>query len=168
MGGLARRILVTGAGGIGGVNFINAARIAGDYFIVGLEHDEYYLHLPKVDVKFRSPRHDDPSFIPLVKELVDRYSIEFVHPQPEVEVEVIASNKAELGGAKTLLPSPDVVKVARDKLRTAEALRRAGVSAPETVVFSPEEVEELLHRHGRVWVRLRRGLVGGLASQPVA
>ena len=162
----ARRILVTGAGGVGGVNFINAARIAEDYFIVGVDHDDYYLQLPRVEARFKSPRHDDPSFIPLIRKLVDEYGVEFIHPQPEVEVEVIASSKAELEGVKTLLPGLDAIKIARDKLRTAEVLKRAGVNVPDTAPFSPEDVEDLLQRHGRLWVRSRKG-AGGKLSLPV-
>ena len=162
---MARRIAVTGAGGVGGVNFVRAAREAEELFIVGLDNDEYYLQLPKVDVRVPSPRHDDPRFIEVLKEVVERHGVEFIHPQPEVEVEVVAAHRQELK-AKTLLPSLPAVEVARDKWRSYRALREAGVNAPEAELYSAEAVERLLGRHGRVWIRARRG-AGGRLSLPV-
>jgi len=161
----SRRIAVTGAGGIGGVNFINAAREASSYFIVGLDHDEYYLQLPRADARVRSPRHDDPGFIDFLREVVSKYGVEFLHPQPEVEVEVVALNRERVG-AKTLLPSSTAVEVARDKWRSYETLRRAGVSVPDTELYSPEAVEHVLRKYGKAWIRARKG-AGGRLSLPI-
>ena len=163
---MKRRVLVTGAGGVGGVNFIRALRVAGDFFIVGLDHDEFYLQAPDVDVRIRSPRHDDPRFVKLVEEAARKHEVEFIHPQPEVEVEVLSKVGGSLGGAKMMLPRPEVVEVARDKWRTYLALRKRSVRAPETRLYSREAVEELLDRHGTVWIRARKG-AGGRLSLPV-
>lgn len=162
---VARRIAVTGAGGVGGVNFVRAAREAEELFIVGLDNDEFYLQLPQVDVRVLSPRHDDPRFMEVLKEAVERHRVEFLHPQPEAEVEVVAAHRHELG-AKTLLPSSSAVEVARDKWRSYRALHEAGVNVPATELYSPEAVERILGKHGRAWVRARRG-AGGRLSLPV-
>jgi len=163
---LARRVLVTGAGGVGGVNFVRALRVAGGYFIVGADHDEYYLRAPKVDVRVRSPRHDDPSFKGFIEELVSKYRVEFIHPQPEAEVEVLSGAGGRLGGARLVLPRLEVVRLARDKWASYLRLAEAGVRVPDTRLYSVEAVEELLSRHGVVWVRARRG-AGGRLSLPV-
>ena len=140
--------------------------MAGDFFIVGLDHDEFYLQAPDVDARLRSPRHDDPSFVPFVEEAVRKYGIEFVHPQPEVELEVLSEVGPPIAGANMVVPRPEVVKVARDKWRTYLALSERSVRAPETKLYSEEAVQELLDRHGKVWLRARKG-AGGKLSLPV-
>ena len=65
-----RKILVTGSGGIGGVNFVNALKVFEDeFFIVGTDFNKYYLEFPDVDVRVNSPRHSDPNFIKLLNKL---------------------------------------------------------------------------------------------------
>jgi len=151
---------------VGGVNFVRALREAADFFIVGLDHDEYYLQAPDVDVRLRSPRHDDPSFVPFVEEAVRRYRVEFVHPQPEVELEVLSEAGPPIAGASMVIPRPEVVKVARDKWKTYLVLSERSVRVPETRLFSEGAVEELLEKHGVVWIRARKG-AGGRLSLPV-
>ena len=59
-----KNILVTGSGGIGGVNFIRALRATKEnFFIVGTDFNQYYLEFPDVDVRVNTPRHSDPKFI---------------------------------------------------------------------------------------------------------
>ena len=78
-----KKILVTGSGGIGGVNFVRALRASEENFsIVGTDFNQYYLQFPDVDMRIGSPRHSDPEFIPLIKKIVSDHSINFIHPQP--------------------------------------------------------------------------------------
>ena len=45
-----KKILVTGSGGIGGVNFVRALRATKEkFFIVGTDFNRYYLEFPDVD-----------------------------------------------------------------------------------------------------------------------
>ena len=157
------KILVTGAGGVGGVNFIKALRIAGEYFIVGMDYDEFYLQLPEVDVRLKSPRHDAPEFIELVKKVVKKYRVEFIHPQPEVEVEVLAEKREELRDVGLMIPKLHVVKLARDKWESYRAMASASVNLPETKLYSIEAASELLARYGEVWIRARKGAGGRLS-----
>jgi len=54
------RILVTGSGGIGGVNFISALRIANyNYHITGTDFNRFYLEFPQVDSKYITPKHSN-------------------------------------------------------------------------------------------------------------
>ena len=49
---MSKNVLVTGSGGIGGVNFVNALRVAKrEYTISGTEFNKYYLELPDIDIK---------------------------------------------------------------------------------------------------------------------
>ncbi|MEZ0346255.1 MAG: hypothetical protein ABWK01_06875 [Infirmifilum sp.] len=52
------RILVTGSGGIGGVNFVRALRLAEKmgklkYFIAGTDYNQYHILFPQVDARVR-------------------------------------------------------------------------------------------------------------------
>ena len=71
-----KNILVTGSGGIGGVNFIRALRVTKeDFFIVGTDFNQYYLEFPDVNVRVNTPRHSDPKFIPEIKQIISKHSI---------------------------------------------------------------------------------------------
>src|SRR5579864_9421630 len=89
-----KKILVTGSGGIGGVNFVRALRaVKEDFFLVGTDFNPYYLQFPEVDVRINSPRHSDPQFVNLVSKTIKEYKVDFLHPQPSSEAQVIAKNK---------------------------------------------------------------------------
>ncbi|MCD6340927.1 MAG: hypothetical protein J7L51_03150, partial [Desulfurococcales archaeon] len=107
------RILVAGSGGVGGVNFVRALRLAEHmegrrYFIVGTDFNPYHLLLPDVDVRCKTPKHSDSAFIPKLLELIKKFSIDFIHPHPSVEARVIAEHRELLDelGVKYYLPRP--------------------------------------------------------------
>lgn len=158
------RILVTGAGGIGGVNFVRALRYMNNFYIVGTDHFPYHIKFNELDKEYISPRHDSDDFIPLIEDIVRNDKIEFVHPQPEVEAEVIAYYKNELG-TRTYLPSPESFKICRDKYNTAKMLQPLGL-APKTELYAAIEMEEAFEEMGEpVWIRTRMG-AGGKLSLP--
>ena len=48
-----KKILVTGSGGIGGVNFVRALRVIDEkFFIVGTDFNQYHLEFPIVAVSY--------------------------------------------------------------------------------------------------------------------
>jgi len=56
-------ILATGTGGIGGINFIRALTIAeaqqgAKLFLIGIDHNQFFLEFPQLDVRVVSPRHE--------------------------------------------------------------------------------------------------------------
>jgi carbamoyl-phosphate synthase large subunit len=156
------KILVTGAGGIGGVNFVRALRSMNKFYIVGTDHSPYHIKFNKLDNEYISPRHDSEEFIPLIKDIIKHDKIEFIHPQPEVEAEVIANHKNELE-TRTYLPSPKVFEICRDKYDTAKMLKPSRLS-PKTKLYT--ESEKAFEDLGKpVWIRARTG-AGGRLSVP--
>lgn len=159
-----RRILVTGSGGVAGVNFVNALRVSKEkMFIVGMDYDKYHLEFPDADVRLRSPRHDDPGFIPLISSIVEKYRIGFVHPQPAVEAVVVAKNKEKV---QTECYLPDWKTIARDKLETQRILERKNVPVAKTeTITQSKELARAFKSIGTkpVWVRVKRGAGGRLA-----
>ncbi len=87
------KILVTGAGGTGGIDFVRALRLAEkqqnqNLFIACIDHNPHYLNFAEADAKVVSPRHDDAGFIPLLLKLIEKHKIEFLHPHPSSEAQV--------------------------------------------------------------------------------
>lgn len=164
------RVLITGAGGIGGVNFVNALRLAENQiglrlYLVGTDHNPYYIHFASVDARYRTPRHDDPTFLNTLLDIIKRHGIEFIHPHPSVEASVVASNKRLFDSinVRTYLPNPE--SIAPDKAMIVSKMSMAGVPVPRTVVIKTlEDIDDAFSRLGSpLWIRARRGAGGRLS-----
>ena len=165
-----KRLLVTGVGGIGGVNFVRSLRLAREqcgeeFFIVGTEHNVYHIEFPEVDVKFRTPRHDDESFIPTLLKLIAEYDLEFLHPHPSSEAKVVSESQElfEDAGAKLYLPRPE--DIMPDKFFIYEKMRASSVPVPETYrIKSLEDIDEAFRVMGSpLWMRAISGAGGRLS-----
>jgi carbamoyl-phosphate synthase large subunit len=159
------RVLVTGAGGVAGVNFARALRTSDQgYYLVGTDYNRFHIEYPDVDARYSTPRHDDKSFIPRVAEIVEKESIDFVHPQPSSEALVISSQRKSLG-APVFLPSDSLLRTAQDKLASQKLLRKARVPVAGTKSLrSMEDVKVAFSTLGRpLWVRARHGAGGRLS-----
>jgi carbamoyl-phosphate synthase large subunit len=168
MGPDVKRILVTGAGGPAGVNFIRSLRAADEpMWIVGSDVSARHLEWPQVDAAYVAPRCDDPGYEAFLLDLVEREEIELVHPQPDVEVQAISRLRERLP-ARVLLPARETVELLRDKQRSGEVWRRAGIAeAPSLLVDSRADLEEAAQRLGLpFWLRATEG-AGGIGSTPV-
>ena len=158
-----KKILVTGSGGIGGVNFVRALRASEENFsIVGTDFNQYYLQFPDVDMRIGSPRHSDPEFIPLIKKIVSDHSINFIHPQPSSEALVI-SKQSEFK-SKTLLPDSTILS--HDKLTTQKKLSENNFPVSSTQILS--SISELASIFdtlggGPLWIRAKKGAGGNLS-----
>ena len=91
-----KKILVTGSGGIGGVNFVRALRVIDEkFFIVGTDFNQYHLEFPDVDIRVRTPRHSDHQFIPLIKKIVAEhpdFPVAHEYPALQIALEQISNN----------------------------------------------------------------------------
>jgi carbamoyl-phosphate synthase large subunit len=159
-----KRVLVTGAGGIGGVNFVRALRASKEkFFIIGTDFNPFYLQFPDVDVRTNSPRHSDPNFIKLLTKLIDENKIDFLHPQPSSEAQVV-SKERELIDANIFLPKEEVI--ARDKLATQLILEKIGLPVAKTkTVQSTEMIDTAFEsfKKDKLWVRSKSGAGGNLS-----
>ncbi len=159
-----KKILVTGSGGIGGVNFVRALKIFSDeFFIVGTDFNKYYLQFADIDQRIISPRHSDPNFINFLNKITEKYKIDFIHPQPSSEALVISQNLDSIT-TKTLLPPPNVIST--DKLETQKILSKLGIFVAKTKIIANYEMisnifEEL--GSGPHWIRAKTGAGGNLS-----
>jgi predicted ATP-grasp superfamily ATP-dependent carboligase len=133
-------------------------------FIISTDHNPHYLNFSEADVKIVSPRHDDPTFVSLLLELVGKYDIEFLHPHPSSEARIVSEKLASFKETKvkTYLPKP--TSIMPDKLEIHNALAENHVRVPKTVeVNSFEDIDRAFSEIGKpLWIRARRGAGGRL------
>lgn len=87
------------------------------------------------DRAFAVPPYGAPGFVDAVFEIVREFGVDLVVPtiDPELTPLAKAIERFRGAGARIHVSPPDVVDVARDKLKTAKVLESAGVPVPWTV-----------------------------------
>jgi biotin carboxylase len=165
------RILITGAGGSAAYNFRDAISLSGrDYRIIATDVKPYHLELFDAERKYLVAPVSDPAYLDVMNTIIEREKIDFVHPQPDVEVAFLAEHHAKLA-APTFLPPSSVVELCHDKMAFNAHMKAAGVPVPEAVhITSPDDLkqalETLLATAPRIWLRAIRG-AGSKASLPI-
>ncbi len=168
-----KRILVMGAGGVAGMNFINCLRISMEkFYIVGCDINKWHIELPDVDKRYLVPYSIDPDYIRQINKIIDREGIDFIHAQPDMEVEVLSENREKIRTIY-LLPRKETIGICRDKMVTNRVLRERGVPVPLsrqviTINELKKNMEEIVSSSARrvVWLRALKG-AGSKAALPV-
>ena len=164
-----KRILCTGAGGPAGINFSMSLKIAPEkMFVVGTEADEHYLHLARTDKKYLTPSAKESSYIGAINDVIRKEKIDFLHCQPDAEVEVISEEREKLE-ANVFLPSKKTVRVCQNKLESVKLWKKKDVPVAKTVELHTEQdinkaFEEL---ETPLWIRATQG-AGGRGSTPAS
>ncbi|MCJ7759974.1 hypothetical protein MUP59_02390, partial [Candidatus Bathyarchaeota archaeon] len=164
-----RRILVTGAGGPAGINFISSLGIAPEQmFIVGTEANRHFIHLATTDKKYVVPRATEPGYISKLNEIIRKEKIEFLHAQPDIEVEVVSANREKLD-VPVYLPSKKAVAACQDKLESARLWKKHGISVAEFIEIRAEsDIDRAFEELGSpIWIRATHG-AGGIGSTPAS
>jgi carbamoyl-phosphate synthase large subunit len=162
-----KRILVTGAGGPAGINFVMSLRIAPEkMMLTGTEADQYFLHLTSTDKTYLVPKADEKGYTERLNEIIRKEAIEFVHPQPDAEVATVSENREKLE-ADVFLPSKRAVRACQDKLESASLWRKKGVSVARVLELRNEsDIDKAFEEFGKpIWIRARHG-AGGKGSTP--
>lgn len=162
-----KRILTTGAGGPAGINFITSLKLAPEkFYLVSTESDAYRIHLAPTETKYVVPSATNADYIEKLNEIIEKGKIEFVHPQPDIEVAVISENREKVK-ATTFLPSKQAVRMCQDKYASAKRWKQEGVPVAETMPIGNEvDVEKALEQLGApIWIRATYG-AGGVGSTP--
>lgn len=162
--------MVTGAGGNASQNFVASLRMAApDAHVVGCDTAPYHLQAADVAARYLVSPCREPGYIDQINRIVERESVDLIHPQPDVEVQALSAARRRLAAA-LFLPADDVVVRCADKQLTHEALAAAGVASPASrQLDSFAELEaaiEAVRTGPRVWVRATRG-AGSRAALPV-
>lgn len=133
---------------------------------MGTDNSRYYIELPDVVARYRTPRHDAPEFTSRVSQIARDEKIGFIHPQPSSEAFVLSRERKGLP-APVFLPEPEVMETGQDKLASQERLKVASVPVARTWALSKlTDLDEPFQKLKQpVWVRARHG-AGGRLSLP--
>ncbi|MFH0713764.1 MAG: hypothetical protein V1644_02750 [Candidatus Micrarchaeota archaeon] len=167
-----KRIIVTGAGGSAGINFIDSIRSAPEkIFIVGTDINKWHLELPDLDIKqVIPPASNIIEYLTTLNKIIEEEKIEFVHPQPDVEVKVLSQNRDKLK-AKTFLPSKDTIAICQDKVTLNKILKKQNIPVPLSFIISNRDdlqnaINNLKGINGKIWLRAKCGM-GTRAALPI-
>ena len=124
------RVLVLGAGGPAGIGFCRALRMAGDYYLIGVDMDRDRLELAEVDERHRGSAR-------VIGDLARETKPDFVHAQPDPEVAALACFTSTLEGlgVKTFLPSYESIRTCQDKWKTYRIWEDARLPVPKTFLL---------------------------------
>jgi carbamoyl-phosphate synthase large subunit len=162
-----KRILITGAGGPAGINFVMSMRIAPEkMMLTGTEADEYFLHLASTDKTYLIPKANEEGYTERLNDIVRKEKIEFLHPQPDAEVAIVSENREKLE-TNVFLPSKRAVKACQDKLESASLWQKKGVPVARVLELRSEpDIDKAFEEFGKpIWIRARHG-AGGKGSTP--
>jgi carbamoyl-phosphate synthase large subunit len=79
------------------------------------------------------PRIDEPSYVPVLQELCERFGVGAVVPLTDLDIEVLAGARAA-GQLPALVPDPEIAQATYDKYETHLLLLRLGLPSPPTVL----------------------------------
>jgi len=164
-----KRILTTGGGGPAGINFIMSLKLAPEKLhLVSTESDAYRIHLAPTETKYMVPSATSTDYVEKLNEIIEKEKIEFLHPQPDIEVAMISRNREKVK-AITFLPSREAVRMCQDKYESAKRWKQKGIFVADTMPIESEiDVEKALEKLGTpIWIRATHG-AGGVGSTPAA
>lgn len=163
------KIIVTGAGGAASIGFCRSLNDADtDYEIVGVDCNKYHLNLAEVDHRYLIPRIDDPDYIGILNYIVKKHQIDFLHSQPDTEIEFLSACRENLK-VKTNFPSKATVRTCMSKWESYKKWKAAGVKVPRTLFIQNKKdlANAFKSLGGTIWIRNIKG-AGGKGSLPTS
>lgn len=168
-----KKILVTGAGGPAGVNFLKSLdSVQEEMELYGTDINKFHKEFARKWTKkmFLVPRATSPDYIPKLNDVINEYGIEFVHPQPDIEVNIVSENRDKLD-AKTFLPAKKTIRILQNKFESASIWKKRGFPSVKAIEIRPDHIEDDLKLAldslgDTIWVRAKKG-AGGTGSTPV-
>jgi carbamoyl-phosphate synthase large subunit len=79
------------------------------------------------------PLIDDPSYVPALRELCERFGVGAVVPLTDLDIEVLALARAA-GELPALVPDPEIARATYDKYEAHRLLLQHGLPSPPTVL----------------------------------
>lgn len=167
-----KRILVTGAGGNASRNFVESLNLSSESFhIVGSDTNKIHLECSPLHGRYLLPPCKDPSYLKKLCKLIELEKIDFIHPQPDPEVDFISAHRAQIP-VKQFLPSHSTIARAQDKVQTNTQLKKANVPCPLSFHLKGlEQLSDILAslqkpNQPSVWLRAILG-AGSKAALPI-
>ncbi len=89
------------------------------------------------DHRYPVPRIDDPTYVPVLRELCERHAVAAVIPLTDLDLDVLADARAA-GQLPAFVPDPEIARATFDKYETHLLLERLGLPSPPTVLPGAE------------------------------
>jgi carbamoyl-phosphate synthase large subunit len=156
------KVMVTGGGGSAAVGFCRSLRAADPaYQLIAVDCDKYHLQLAQADYRYLVPPVSDPDYLVVLNWIARQHAADFLHCQPDVEVEHISENRDYLDVA-TNLPDPATIRLCMDKYRSYQCWLEAGIQVPETRLIGNRADLVCAFRDlgGNLWLRNIKGAAG--------
>ncbi|MBO3460067.1 ATP-grasp domain-containing protein [Aetokthonos hydrillicola Thurmond2011] len=140
------KVLVTGAGAVLGQGIIKSLRMASTpYHIIAVDPDPRAVGLYWADRAYLVPLVVDPSYLDVVRRIIDRERPDVVLIGTDIELLVYALHKSDIESTyqtRVIVSPPHVIKIADDKWLTYEFLAANGFPCPKSAL--PGGVFDLL------------------------
>lgn len=140
---MAINVLITSASRK--VGLINSFRQAIDSEtggqVIAVDIDPKSAALYHADQSYLVPRSDDSKFIPNIKRLCKKHSIDLIVPTRDEELGIFARSKDDFSefGTRIMVSSPETVDVCNDKSRFLDWCNQNGYATPKT--YSRSEIK---------------------------
>lgn len=164
------RILVGGAGGAPGNNFIRSIKSKESFYVIGTTSDNYDRFKSLADESYLVPEARNVSYISSLETLLDKVSPDFIYPSHDFEVKVLSDNRQILDkrGIKYLWPKQETVDSCVDKSISAKIWMNHGLVVPDTIVANSEDdLRNHLEKYSKIWIRSSEG-GGGYGAVPIS
>jgi carbamoyl-phosphate synthase large subunit len=162
-----KKILVTGAGGPASINFVMSLRLAPEKVsIIGSESNKHYVHLSCADKNYLIPKANNSAYVDALNEVIAKEKIDFIHPQPDIEVAAVSENREKIK-ANVFLPSKQAIRVCQDKFESAKRWKKKSIPIAKFLELKSEaDVDKAFQQLGSpLWIRATMG-AGGRGSTP--
>lgn len=168
-----KKILITGAGGPAGVNFLKSLKLVNRKIaLYGTDINIYHLEFAKpwTDKMFIVPRATSDQYIPTINQIIREYKIEMVHPQPDIEVSIISENREKIDSL-TFLPKKETIRICQDKYLSANIWKEKNFPSVKAIEIRynqlESDIEKAFDKLGeKLWIRAKKG-AGGTGSTPI-
>jgi len=165
-------ILVLGAGAPAGVNFIDSLLLKG-ISCYGTDSNNYHIHLANGHAlkTYLIPHYKENTHLEAINKIIKQKKIDFLYPQPTVEVKFISDNRDKIN-CKIFLPKKETIDICQDKYASAVIWFNNGLCKEPFLIdvrahLAKQELNYALEKYGRkIWLRATKGS-GGLGATPV-
>ena len=89
------------------------------------------------DHRYPVPRIDDTEYVPSLRALCQRHTVDTVVPLTDLDLEILAQARAA-GELPALVPDPEIARATFDKYEAHRLLERLGLPSPPTVLPGEE------------------------------
>lgn len=144
------------------MGFCRSLRSAdSSYRLIALDCDKYHLSIAEADYRYLIPPATDPDYLPVLNWIAREHEANFLHCQPDVEVELVSKYRDQLA-VETNLPAADVIETCLDKYQSYQCWQREGIRVPETrLIGNREQLQAAFRDLGpKLWLRNIKGAAG--------